>query len=50
VNLDYVDFARLEEPHPIFGAEIMNLKAMSLGELLYFALVKKMLPDLAAAT
>ena len=42
MNLDFVDQARVEDLSSIVGVDEMNLHAMSLEELLYFALVETM--------
>ena len=41
MNLDCVDHARVENPRFSTGAAGMDLKEMSLEELLYFALMEK---------
>ena len=48
--LNFVIQDRVEEPGLIEGVDEMNLNEMSLGELLYFALVEKVLPDFAVAS
>ena len=40
MNLDFVDQARVEDLSSIAGVDAMNLNAMSLEELLYFALME----------
>jgi hypothetical protein len=41
VNLECVDLSRVEDLSLIAGVDGMNLKEMSLEELLYFALVER---------
>lgn len=41
MNLDFVDQARVEDLSSSAGVDGMNLDAMSLEELLYFALVEE---------
>ena len=48
MNLDYVN-PNFEDLRAIVGADKMNLNEMSLGEMLYFALVESLLPDFVGA-
>ena len=49
MNLDYVN-PNFEDLRLIMGADKMNLNEMSLAEMLYFALVERLLPDFAVAS
>ena len=50
VNLNFVDLDRVEELSLTEGVDEMSLNEMSLGELLYFALVERLLPEFAVAS
>ena len=50
MNIDYVDQGRIKELSLIEGVDEMNVNEMSLGELLYFALVERLLPEFAVAS
>lgn len=49
MSFNFVDQGRVEDLRLMEGTDEMNLNEMSLGELLYFALVEKLLPDFAVA-
>jgi len=49
VNLDYVN-PNFEDLRSIMGGNEVNLKEMSLAELLYFSLVERLLSDFAVAS
>ena len=50
MNLECVDLSRVEDLSLMGGVDEMNLNEMSLGELLYFALMESLLPDFAVAS
>jgi hypothetical protein len=49
VNLDYVN-PNFEDLRSIMGVDEMDMNEMSLGEMLYFALVESFLPDFVGAS